>query len=75
MEFGSGGIQVEGLQYVGRLVVRDWFLKWNYIFIVWTRQLANFWTRWCVEARGIGTKLIPKASRGISYGFVLEARL
>ena len=29
LEFGSVGIQVEGLQYVGRLVVRDWFLKWN----------------------------------------------
>ena len=24
VKFGSGGIQVEGLQYVGSLVVRDW---------------------------------------------------
>ena len=23
VEFGSGGVQVEGLQYVGRLVVRS----------------------------------------------------
>ena len=29
LEVGSVGVQVEGLQYVGRLVVRDWFLKWN----------------------------------------------
>ena len=29
VEFGSGGIQIEDFQYLGRLVVRDWFLKWN----------------------------------------------
>ena len=27
VEFGSGSVQVEGLQYVGRLVIRGWFLK------------------------------------------------
>ena len=27
VEFGSGGVQVEGLQYVGCLVIRGWFLK------------------------------------------------
>ena len=27
VEFGSGGIQVEGFQYVGRLVIRGRFLK------------------------------------------------
>ena len=47
--FGSGGVQVNGLQYVGRLVVRGWFLKWNCFFIVWVRRLANFRTRWCVN--------------------------
>ena len=44
-EFGSKSVQLGGLQYVGRLVVRFWFLKWNYFFIVWVRQLANFRTR------------------------------
>ena len=34
VEFGSGGIQVESLQYVKRLVVGDWFLKWNCFYIV-----------------------------------------
>ena len=34
VEFGSGGVQVEGFQYMGRLVVRGWFLKWNCFFIV-----------------------------------------
>ena len=34
VEFGSGGVKVEGLQYVGLLVVRSWFLKWNYFFMV-----------------------------------------
>ena len=42
VEFGSGGVQVEGLQYVGRLLVRGWFLKWNCFFIVWVRWLADF---------------------------------
>ena len=27
VEFGSGSVQVEGLKYVARLVVRGWFLK------------------------------------------------
>ena len=36
---------VEGLQYVGCLVVRGWFLKWNCFFIVWVRRLADFRTR------------------------------
>ena len=27
VKFGLGGVQVEGLYYVGRLVVRGWFLK------------------------------------------------
>ena len=57
MELGSGAVQEEGLQYVGHLVVRGWFLKWNCFFIVWVRQLADFRTRWCVEAGGLGTKL------------------
>ena len=34
VEFDSGGTQVEGLQYLGRLIVRGWFLKWNCFFIV-----------------------------------------
>ena len=50
MEFGSGGVQVEGLQYVGRLVARSWFLKWNCFFMVWARLLVDFRTRLCVEA-------------------------
>ena len=29
VEFDSGGIQAEGLQYVGRLVVRGWLLRLN----------------------------------------------
>ena len=45
VEFGSGGVQVEGLQYVGRLVVRGWFLKWNCFFIVWVRRLTDCRTR------------------------------
>ena len=68
VEFGSGGVQVEGLQYVGRLVVRSWFLKWNCFFMVWVRRFADFRTRWCVEAGGVGTKLRPKASTSISLG-------
>ena len=44
VEFGSGAVQVEGLQYVGRLVVRGWFLKWNCFFIVLVRWLADFRT-------------------------------
>ena len=61
VEFDSGGVQVEGLQYVGRLVVRGWFLKWNCFFIVCVSWLGNFRTRWCVEARDVGTNLRPKA--------------
>ena len=53
---------MEGLQYVGRLVVSSWFLKWNYFFMVWMRQLADFGMRWCVEAGGVGAKLRPRAS-------------
>ena len=68
VEFGSGGVQVEGLQYVGRLLVRGWFLKWNCFFIVWVRWLADFRMRWCVEARGVGTNLRPKASTSVSVG-------
>ena len=64
----SGGIQVEGLQYVGRLVVSGWFLKWNCFFMVWMRRVADFCTRWCVEAGGIGTKLRPRASTSVSIG-------
>ena len=30
------------------------------------RQLANFWTRWCVEAGHVGTKLPPKVSASVS---------
>ena len=29
VEFDSGGTQAEGLQYVGRLVVRGWLLRLN----------------------------------------------
>ena len=68
VEFVSGGIQVEGLQYTGRLVIRGWFLKWNCFFMIWVRQLADFKTRWCVEAGSVGTKLRPKLSTSISVG-------
>ena len=68
VEFGSGGVQVEGLQYVGRLVVRSCFLKWNCFFMVWVRQFADFRTRWCVEAECVGTKLRPKANTSVSVG-------
>ena len=54
-ESGSGGIQVEDLQYVGHLVVSSWFLKWNCFFMVWMRRVADFCMRWCVEAGGVGT--------------------
>ena len=67
-EFGSKSVQLGGLQYVGRLVVRFWFLKWNYFFIVWVRQLANFRTRWCVEDWGVGKNLKPNASTSVSIG-------
>ena len=66
VEFGSGRIQVEGLQYVGSLVVGGWFLKWSCFFLVWMRQLADFWTRGFVEAGNVGTKLRPKASTSVS---------
>ena len=65
VEFGSGGVQVKGLQYPRRLVVRGWFLKWNCFFIVWVRRLVDFRTRWCVEAGGVATKLRPKASASV----------
>ena len=65
-ESGSGGIQVEGLQYVGRLVVSGRFLKWNCFFMVWMRRMADFCTRWCVEAGGVGTKLRPRARTSVS---------
>ena len=42
MEFDSGGTQVEGLQYLGRSIVREWFLKCNCFFIVWVRREAVF---------------------------------
>ena len=62
VEFGSGGVQVEGFQYVGRLVVRGWFLKWNCFSMVWVTRFDDFKTRWCVEVRGVETKLRPMAS-------------
>ena len=68
VEFGSGGVQVEDLQYVGRLVVRGWFLKWNCFFMVWVRRFGDFRTRWCVEAGSVGAKLRPKASTSVSVG-------
>ena len=68
VEFGSGDIQVEGLQYVGRVMIRGWFLKWNCFFMVWVRRLADFKTRWCVEAGAVGTKLRPKVSTSVSMG-------
>ena len=54
VEFDSGWIQVEGLQYVGHLVVRGWFLKYNCFFIVWMRWVANFgWGNgWRLELLG-----------------------
>ena len=67
-EFGSAGVQVEGLQYVRRLVIRGWFLKWNCFFMDRVRQLADFKTRWCVEVGGVGTKLRPKESTSVSMG-------
>ena len=51
---------MEGLQYTGRLVIRGRFLKWNYFFMVWVRQLADFKMRWCVQVSRVGTKLRPK---------------
>ena len=70
VELGSGSVQVEGLQYVGHLVARGWFLKWNCFFIVWVRGLADFRTRWCVEVVAVGTKLRSKASTSVSWGIV-----
>ena len=66
VELGSRGIQVEGLRYVGRLMIRGWFLKWSCFFIVWMRRLVDFRTRWCVETWGVGTKLRPKVSPSVS---------
>ena len=66
VESGSGGIQVEGLQYVKRLVVSGWFLKWNCFFMVWMRRVADFCTRLCVEAGGVRTKLRPRARTSAS---------
>ena len=68
VEFGSGVIQVEGLQYAGRLVVRGWFLKWNCFFIFWVRRLVDFRMGWCVEAWGVGTKFRSKESTSVSVG-------
>ena len=68
VEFGSGGVQVEGLQYVGRLVVRSWFLKWNCFFMVLVIRFADFRTRLCVETRGVETKFRPKVSTLVSVG-------
>ena len=68
VEFVSGGIQVEGLQYARRLVVRSWFLKWNCFFVFCVRWLANFRTRWCVGAQRCRKKLRPKASASVSMG-------
>ena len=45
VEFGLGVIQVEGFQYVGRLEVRGWFLKWNCFFMVWVTRFDDFKTR------------------------------
>ena len=33
-KFISGGIQIEGFQYVGCLIISGWFLKWNCFFMV-----------------------------------------
>ena len=41
-EFGSGGTQVERLQYVRRLIARRWSLKCNCFFIVQVRWVADF---------------------------------
>ena len=30
------------------------------------RSLANFWTRWCVQAGDVGTKLRPKVNTSVS---------
>ena len=62
VEFGSGAIQVKGLQYVGHLIIRGWFLKWNCFLIVWVRKVTNFCMRWSVEAESVGTRLRPKVS-------------
>ena len=62
VEFGSGAIQVKGLQYVGHLKIRGWFLKWNCFLIVWVRKVTNFCMRWSVEAESVGTRLRPKVS-------------
>ena len=59
---------MEGLEYVGRLVVSSWFLKWNCFFMVWMRRVADFRTRWCVEAGGVGTKMRPRVSTSVSIG-------
>ena len=67
-EFDLGGVQVEGLQYVGRLVVRSWFLKWNCFFMVLVIRFADFRTRLCVETRGVETKFRPKVSTLVSVG-------
>ena len=65
-EFGSGGTQVEGLQYVGRLIVRRWSLKWNCFFIVQVSWVADIWMMWFVGAEGIGKCSRPKASNSLS---------
>ena len=48
VEFRSGAIQVKGLQYVGHLIIRGWFLKWNCFLIVWVWQVTSVCMRWSV---------------------------
>ena len=65
-EFIPGGIQVEGFQYVGCLTVSNWFLKWNCFFMVWMKRVADFRTRYCMEAGGVGTNFKARASTSVS---------
>ena len=59
---------MEGLQCVGRLVIRGWFLKWNCLFMVLVKRLADLKTRWCGEVGGVGTKLTPNVSTSVLMG-------
>ena len=68
VEFGSGGVQVEGLQYIERLMVRGWFLKWNCFFIVWVRRLFEYSEYLSLSGR----QLVGKK---VSDGFIPEVRL
>lgn len=65
-KFISGGIQIEGLQYVGCLIISGWFLKWNCFFMVWMRWVADFRTRYCMEPGGVGTNFKARASTSFS---------